>query len=177
MNQHPPGPSPHRLPLIAGLVVIALAAARVAAVWDRLPPTMASHFGPSGRADAFMPRDGFFWVFGGLAGGTTLLVLLMPWLLKKLPPSLVNLPHREYWLAPERRAEAIARLGGWLAWLGVALAVFMFVALELTLQANLERRPLANGPFMAALIGFLALTIGMLVGLYRRFRIPEAPRS
>jgi uncharacterized membrane protein len=161
------------IPVALVLAIVAGAVLRVAGVWDKLPALMASHFGPSGRPDAFMSRDAFFWLFASVGGGTSALMIVMPWLLRRIPPSFINMPYRDYWLAPERRAQALARLGTWTAWFGVVLAVFMFVVLELVLQANLQRSPLANGLFIAALIGFFVVTIGMMVALYRCFRVPR----
>jgi uncharacterized membrane protein len=165
------------IPVALVLAIAASAVVRVAAVWEELPSLMASHFGPSGRPDANMPRNTFFWLFASIGGGTSGLMIMMPWLLERIPPSLISMPHRDYWLTPERRPQALARMGTWTAWFGVALAVFMFVVLELVLQANLRRSPLANGLFIAALIGFFVVTIGMVVALYRCFRVPRGTIS
>jgi uncharacterized membrane protein len=162
------------LPFFLVLSLVSVAVLRVISVWARLPPAMASHFGPSGRPDAFMGRGEFLLVFAGLGGGVTLLLLGMPALLKVMPASWINLPNRDYWLAPERRKAALSRLGNYLAWFSVALAAFLLGVLELVLQANLQRAALANGPFVSMLLAFFAAAIALLAVMQRGFRVPPS---
>ena len=75
-----------------------------------LPPVVASHFGPGGTADGFMGKGAytafmlaFVVVVPALVAGSTLLVGV-------LPTTLINLPHREYWLATQRRAATLDAL-------------------------------------------------------------------
>ncbi|HEX2252246.1 MAG TPA: DUF1648 domain-containing protein [Thermoanaerobaculia bacterium] len=163
-----------KLPLALTLGVILAAALRVALVWERLPAVMASHFGPSGAADGWMPRGAFFVLFALVLGGTCLLMALVPALIRRLPPSLVNLPHREHWLAPQRRDETLRRIGSQLAWYALAYALFIGSILELTLRANLRNGPLPNGPFLALLALFLLATAALVIRLQRMFGRPGA---
>jgi uncharacterized membrane protein len=146
---------------------------RVAVVWERLPPNMASHFGIGGQPDGFMSRSGFFIFYMIVCGGTVALLASVPIWLRWIPTSLVNLPNREYWLTPERREATLARLGAWMAWFCVAMTAFMLAILEMVLRVNLERTPLPTPAFLIALGTFFAVVIAWIVALYRAFRLPD----
>jgi len=149
-------------------------ALRIALVWDRLPARMASHFGPSGQPDGFMPRDGFFIFYFGVFGLVIALFMTMPAVLDRIPRELVNIPHREYWLTDERWPDAMERMSGWMAWFGVGLAVLAAAVLQVVLRSNLQQMPLDNGVMLVLIGGFFAFTFYWLFALYRAFRPPTA---
>jgi hypothetical protein len=158
---------------VAGL--IALAIVRSISVWDALPASMASHFGPQGRPDGWQSRAAFFATFGAAGFGTALLLLAIPTLLRYIPPSLINIPHRSYWLEPARIDEARRKLAHYMDWFSVAITLVLVVVLELVLQANVRRTGLDGSVMVPLLIGFFAFTIAWLVWLYRGFRPPHDP--
>lgn len=149
-----------------------LAVLRVMLVWDQLPERMASHYGASGQPDGFMPRDSFFIFYFGLFSVVIALFLAMPGVISKIPRELVNIPHREYWLTDERWPEAMERMGRWMAWFGVAMALLAATTLHLVLRSNVLRQPLDNGAMLFVIGGFFAFTMYWLVALYRAFRPP-----
>ncbi len=149
-----------------------LSSVRVALVWDQLPARMASHYGASGQPNGFMPRDTFFLFYVGLFSAIITLFLMMPRVLSQLPRELVNIPHRDYWVTDERWPEALKRMGDWMAWFSVALAVLAAATLFLILRSNIWRQPLNNAAMLGILGGFLAFTLYWLVALYRAFRPP-----
>lgn len=155
------------------LAIDAAVAVRVALVWDRLPAVMASHYGASGAPNGWMSRAQFFAFMAAVAGGTTLLFAASGFLLRRIPTSLINLPNREHWLAPERRAATLDRLSGWMGWFGVGLTAFLAVVTELVVRANLAQSGLSSGPFLVALAGFGLFTVWSLVTLFRQFRPPR----
>src|SRR4051812_37480429 len=64
-----------------------------------LPETVASHFNVSGAADGHMGRDAY--VASMVAAGVliSLLMFALTALSPRLPRSMVNIPHRDYWLS------------------------------------------------------------------------------
>jgi uncharacterized membrane protein len=156
--------------LIAALLVAV--AWRCASVWDQLPLRFASHFDGRGVANAFMPRADFFSVFAAVGGGTVLLLLAVPWLTRALPPRLLNIPNREYWLVPERRAQVQHKLGAFTAWTAAGCAFLLAAVLELVLRANLEHQALASGPMWLIVGLYMVGTSLSLVWLVRAFRVP-----
>lgn len=168
-----PVPMPSRsLATLITLGIALLSALRVALVWERLPERMASHFGPSGRPDGFMPRDGFFIFYALVIGLVVALFLAMPAVLKWIPRELVNIPHREYWLTDERYPEALELLGRHMAWFAVALTLFGAAVLQLVLRSNLTYQPLDERAMWVLMGGFFAYLIFWLAWLYRSFRPP-----
>src|SRR5207237_1170658 len=75
-----------------------------------LPERVATHFDASGQPNGWMSRHGhiIFIMLLGLA--LPLLVAGSFFCLRFFPGRGINLPHREYWLAPERRAGTFSYL-------------------------------------------------------------------
>lgn len=103
------------------------------------------------------------------------LVLGGRWLIARMArgsPETISYPHRDYWLAPERRDEGIRRMM-------VELDV-LFGATLLLVTAGLAeavRHTLDLGGFFtlpAALGGYLVVLLGWAVWFWRRTRPPEA---
>jgi uncharacterized membrane protein len=67
-----------------------------------MPPVLATHFGGSGAPNGWQTQSQFFILEVVLLGVCLLLAFGIPWLIGALPISLVNLPNKEHWLAPER---------------------------------------------------------------------------
>lgn len=146
------------------------AALRVTVVWGELPDVMASHFGPSGRPDGWQGKSAFFGTFGGIFGFTCWVLLLIGKLLRHVPASMINVPHREHWLTPERRPEAMARLTRAMDWLAVSVTALLVAVLELVVRANLARQPLDNVLMLSLLAAFLVFQVAWLIHLWRRFK-------
>jgi uncharacterized membrane protein len=160
-----------KTPLRIVAVLFAFAVARCAAAYDALPPMMASHFGAAGQPNGFMSRDAFFAFFALVGGGTVALFLAIPLLTRAVPPALINIPNREYWLVPERLPQVHAKLAAWSAWYACGVSAFLVAVLELVLRANLARAPLANQPMIALVAAMLAGSALGIVALVRAFRI------
>ena len=86
------------------LILCFLAACvEVAVRYGTLPPWMASQFGAGGEPKGWMAKPNFFALFLGMQLLLVVLFVVLPRWLGRLP---VNLPHRDYWLAPERDHQA-----------------------------------------------------------------------
>ena len=97
----------------------------------------------------------------------------LPPLLRHVPVGLINLPHREHWLAPERKDETLRALGRYMAALGAAtVALFLFV-FELSHRANLTPGGRLSNLIWLALGLYFPLVIAWIVALFRRFRAPS----
>jgi hypothetical protein len=118
-----------------------------------------------------MPRGiyiAFMLVF--VIGLPLLLVLVTSFALGR-PNARINLPNRDYWLAPERRAETLNFLRACLRWFGALLVTFLCYAHWLVVRAN-ESQParLAQSWFIGGLVVFLIATLIWLRVLLGRFR-------
>lgn len=165
-----------RIAGIALCAAAAVAAVLVAATTAGMPDPVATHFSGSGRANGWTSRADY----AALMAGLTLVVPLVTWLsLAWLPrrwPRLVNLPHRDYWFAPERRDATFARL----ARFGLALA-FAVLALMVSVHAGIVdangRVPPSAGSALAALPAVFGIAIAALaIASVFRFRRPKDAR-
>ena len=139
--------------------------------YSKLPERMATHFDASGNADGWMPKDAFL-VFGLVL---VLLVvgqfLILPVLLKKMPVSLINLPNKDYWMAPERREETVSILRSYFEWFGCALLLMFIVINQMAITANLSGARLSGASWLA-IGGFIVFSVVWTIGLMRKFRKP-----
>ncbi len=156
------------------VAVITCAAAFVARTAQELPSRVASHFRPGGRPDSFMPRDAYeTWVLA-LVVGLPILLVLAHSLVRYLPARFVNLPNREHWLAPERRAETADYLHARSMWFGALLSVFMAYVHWQVVRANARQPPELSEPaVLGGLACFLVALGAWLLGTIRHFRRPS----
>ena len=164
--------------LTADVLFVAIVAGAAAFVWQTaitLPDIVATHFGSAGEANGSMARAlylRFMLLF------VVLLPLGLSFLISRvlrLPTTRINIPHREYWLAPERRSESVGRLRNHMRLFGLMLAVFLCYVHWRVVQANKLTPPaLDSTKFAYGLAIFMvALTIWIVV-LRRAFRPPRA---
>jgi hypothetical protein len=86
----------------------------------------------------------------------------------------INLPHRDYWLAPERRAETMRTISATMAWFGCGILFVLICGTFLAMQANLAPDHRFNSEAMIIVLGgFLVGLLGLLFRLIRHFqRVP-----
>jgi uncharacterized membrane protein len=137
----------------------------------QLPETVATHFNAHGEPNGWMSRyaNQRFMLFFGLC--FPLLIVLLCYATRFMPSSLVNIPHRDYWLAPERRGETsdyLVRHSLWLA----CLAVCFVIGIQYSIvQANNQNPPHLSMPMiLAVVVPFLAGTVIGVVIQMRHFR-------
>lgn len=162
-----------RLDLRILLILIILCVVQAAYYYPRLPSSVASHFNVSGQPDSWSSKDSFVLTNIATIAGISIICLGIASLLRRIPISWINLPNKDYWLAPERKDDTLSTLSmqfGWLACATVALFIAMF---QLTILANLSTdKTLGNTSWL--FIGlYLAFTAIWIVRLLRRFaRVP-----
>lgn len=156
---------------------IALNLTAVAFVWvtcAALPPVVASHFGMNGAANGSMSRSAYCLFMVAFVVGLPCLVALSGRFAGLLPVQMINLPHRDVWLAPERRSATILALSQRLEQLASALIMYLCFMHWLVVRANATQPPrLDLLPFFAGMgLFLLGLTVWILA-LYARFgRVP-----
>ncbi len=158
--------------VIFGVVVLA-AAADVAWLAPQLPGRVASKFGAAGQPMAWSERAPFLTghIFSLLF--TAVLFVGVRLAVCRLPAAWINLPHRDYWLAPEREEATRRALGDWLLALGTAVLVFLAVTGHLVMRANLAPEPRLGRAFTPLLLVWLGVMAALVLGVYRHFRLPR----
>jgi uncharacterized membrane protein len=122
-----------------------------------MPGVMATHFGASGAANGWQSKEQFFVLEFVLLGVCLLIGFGIPAIIAAAPPSLVNLPNKEFWLAPVRRDHTLAVFRIQMAWFACALLTFLIVVNQLVFNANQSvPRHLNGAQFTMALVAFLS---------------------
>lgn len=164
-------PTPQRTLLAATLLLIACGAVFIWLTSQSLPPLVATHFDSAGHVNAYMPRGSYVALLLGIALVVPLFLVITPRGAFSSPGLQINLPNRDYWLAPERREETIrflARQTSVFAWLVV---LFLCYVQWLVVRANALTPPSLNSAaLVSGLMVFLVCTTSWIVRLIVRFR-------
>jgi uncharacterized membrane protein len=137
-----------------------------------LPATMASHFDAAGRPNGFQSRAFFFGLMWAVVLLMAVAFVATPLLLRHIPPRLLNLPNKQYWLAPERIGAAQRIMADEMGWYGAGVTAFLIFVMQLALQANLRRGPLDNRLMLGGLAAFVIFSIFWTIRFYRRLAVP-----
>ena len=159
-----------RLPNSILFMLVVLGAVQLFYYTPRLPETLASHFGGTGSVNAWQPKTVFFSLELGIIVLAIVVSFGIPRIIEALPVSLINLPHKDFWLSPERRDSTLAYMRVWTAWLGCALLAFLLFVMELVYRANLQTPPRLNvAAFVPALLAFVAFDTVAILRLILHF--------
>lgn len=142
----------------------------------RLPEQMASHFDMAGQPNGWMSRIHFALFTAVMLIALYLVFGAMPMLLAKLPHWMINLPRKDYWFAPERKAEAVAYLRSWLRWFGCFTLLMLLLVFDLVYRANLFDVPKLHPSAVWIIVMYLVLVVAFLVPALMRFRVPRHHR-
>ena len=163
-----------RIPRILFFGIVLAAIAQCVHDFPLLPDRLASHFGASGMANGWMTKPQFFITYA---------VVLLPALIvefwahrrvAKTPDAKLRLPNKEYWLAPEHRAETFAYFESFFAWFGCAFLLVEVFAMGLAMRANFETPPLLpTGPIVSVIAGFVLFNVAAVIAMLRRFSTPQ----
>jgi hypothetical protein len=164
-----------RLPGSLFFALAALGAVQYFYYAPRLPGVLASHFGVTGAANGWQTKAAFLIAEVAVLALATVISFGVPRMIEAMPVSLINLPHKEFWLGPERREETFAYLRTWSAWFGCGLLAFLLFVMELAYRANLQRPPhFNNEAFVPALVAFAVVDTLLLVRLILHFSRGDA---
>ncbi len=159
------------------LFMLMICLGQLVAAAPTLPARMPTHFDSAGLANGFSTANSFVITMGLTETGLAILFLLIAAFLPAIPNSLINMPHKDYWLAPGQRKESLRYLGNWLAWMGTGTLALFACMTWLTVGAATSPTPRIDPSLLWLTLGtFLALTLGMTIHLYLRFRIPVTPK-
>jgi uncharacterized membrane protein len=139
-----------------------------------LPHRMASHFAASGMPNGWMTKSQFIIVYAIALLPALMVEFWVARTIAKMDGARLNLPNREHWLAPERRATTFAYFEDFFAWYGCVFLLLIVFVMGLAMRANLNSPPhLPIGPVLFALLAFTAFNIAAVVAMLRRFSTPK----
>jgi uncharacterized membrane protein len=153
------------------LLLILASMAQVVYYYPQLPEVIASHFNFEGTANGWQPKGAFFGIYGGVIVLLVLVFSAPVLFMDRIPDSLINLPRKDYWLAPERRAETFSFINGQMLAYGNATLLFMLIVFNLAIRANLAPQKLLPSSIMLPLLGgYILFTVIWTIRFFLRFR-------
>lgn len=159
-----------RLPTSVFFALGLLAAVQYAYYAPRLPEIIGSHFNRGGAVNALQTKAAFFTTEILMVVLAAAIGFGVPRIIAAMPASMVNLPNKNFWLAPDRREETFAYLQMHMAWFSCALLAFLLYVMQLVFRANLQQPPqLDNASFIAALVAFLLFVAVSTIRLVTHF--------
>lgn len=139
----------------------------------QLPDTVASHFGANGEADGWSSKTTFTALYIVTVVAMALCFVGPIWLIPRIPDSMINMPRKDYWLAPERRQATFEVINECLLWFASATMLFLLDMFHQTIQANLGGTSTLSHVWWSLGI-FLVFTTAWCVLFYRHFlRVPK----
>lgn len=163
-----------RAALTVLLLLAVLAAVQLIHYHPLLPDRVAVHFDTSGEPNGWDSKTEFVLVYGAIEAFIVLFGVAFAFFISKIPASLVNIPHREYWFAPERYEGTIGFLADYILWLEAATLGFLIATAQLVFKVNLgDAPPRLTGDFWYVMAAFVAVLIWLTVKIVLRFRRPS----
>jgi uncharacterized membrane protein len=167
-----------RLPKIVYFLMLAMGVLQWVRAYPQLPDRMASHFDLYGRANGWQPKEAFFVVMAVVIAITGAIGFLVPRIIAAAPAELLNLPRKDYWLAPERREETLRFLQTQMEWFGCGVLFILLYAASQAIDANLpDHGPFGTQGMLYVLLAFVLLTTAGTVHLLLHFYRASPPNS
>ena len=146
------------LPRQISIFLAAVCASQLVYYYQILPQSLAIHFDANGVADNFVSKQIYLLISIGLIFFGLFFSFINNSIIKLLPHSLINMPHREYWLAKERREETFRIVKKFFDWLGAAILALFVCINQLSIEANLSAEKVLSNKFWYILGAFLIFT-------------------
>ena len=151
------------------IFVLILCLVQAAYYYPLLPERVASHFGASGRPDAWSGKESFIRIYLIAVAVIAALFSSIGLLLKKTPDSLINLPNKDYWLSPERRQETIDALSRQFLWAGSATLLLLLDIFHQSFRVHLGKAETLEHPLESVVV-YVVFNLFWTVALIRKFK-------
>ncbi len=134
-----------------------------------MPERMASHFDASGKPNGWTHPKGFVAIYALVVVLLWVIFILTPRLLFLLPDSMINLPNKKYWLAPERRMQTAATIEEFLGTVGNATAALLICIFQMAFSANLEKDAALPSSAWLLMVAYMIFMMGWTIRFVRTF--------
>jgi uncharacterized membrane protein len=160
-------------PLLVLLAIVVLGSVAQALYWTQLPDRVAIHFDAQGQPNQWASKPIATVLSLGLQVGLPLMFTAIALVMPRLPDWIINIPHREYWLAAERRGQSLAWVTKMMLWFAATNAIFIAAINHVTFLANRSGTPLLAKWFWSVLGIYLLVTAVGVFNSYYRFKMPD----
>jgi uncharacterized membrane protein len=145
--------------------------------WLILPERVAIHFGSGGLPNNWASSPVNSLILLGMHLVLFFSLYFSPRLVLMFPAKWINLPHKNYWLAPEHRTRTAGKVSVQMHQFGVAIFLLLLATGLLVIHANLSDPVRLNEPLaLSFLAAFVVYTVVWCVRFFRSFRLPAEPR-
>ncbi len=164
-----------RIAVIVLVVLCVCAVAHALYYYPLLPEKVPSNFNMQGQAHGWTQKTSFMIVYLVTVAGLALCFPGVGWLISRTPPSKMNIPNRDYWMAPERRGTTVDYLICSLTWMGSATILFVIIMFHSCFEAGISKSS-DNASITGALVAgglYGAVVLAFCVAPFVRFRKPR----
>lgn len=156
--------------LFYGLVAVSLL--QSAFYYPQMPAVVASHFDAAGIANGWSSRNVFFAVYLVMVAMVVGIFAWLPRWSGKRGKVRMNIPNRDYWLAPLRREQTMEFLRRQMMLLGIAHLLLAIFSVQLAIIANLKPEPRLHAGMWWALGAYFLFVSLWVIRLVLHFRKP-----
>ncbi|HEY4978951.1 MAG TPA: DUF1648 domain-containing protein [Candidatus Acidoferrum sp.] len=153
-----------RLPALVYFLLLALALLQWANAYPQLPETMASHFAADGTPNGWQPKQVFFLLVSIIIAVTSIPTFFLTRKISKRSPDRINLPNKEYWLAPEHQEETWRFISTFMGWFGCGVLFVLLYGISQAINFNLPNIRYFDTTGMLYVLGGFLLFV--LLGLF-----------
>ncbi|QKT08602.1 DUF1648 domain-containing protein [Gordonia sp. X0973] len=129
---------------------------------DRVP----MHWGIDGQVDRWAGRGEYLVTTGLTAVATTVVMVAVGVFAPRLPDSMINTPHREYWLS-ERRRPAFDALTRNMMFDVAAVVILLLTAINVITAIGTDGQYVWLPVVVVFVLLLVAVTVGPILRLYR----------
>jgi uncharacterized membrane protein len=135
-----------------------------------LPNCVATHFDGSGQPNGWMDRSSYILFMAVFSFVLPLFLIGISFTCRFFPDKYFNIPHRDYWLAPQRRAETFSYLVTHSLWFACIALCFITGIHFSIIQANSVTPAHLSTPLILGLIGcFVSGLVVWIVSMILHF--------
>jgi len=134
-----------------------------------LPESVPSHFGSNGEATSFSSKEMMIGSHLAVIGVLLVIFGIVGALLKNGKASYINVPNREYWFAPERKAQSSNDVLSLLLWILCSVLALMLLVFYSTAESAILETNKLGAAFYIGLAFFLLFDMFVVIYLIVRF--------
>jgi len=157
--------------IFIGLLVVAIL--QIIFYYPQMPEVMASHFDGAGVPNAWSGRDGFFALYAAILVMLAVVFLYLPKWSEKRANFGMKIPHREYWLAPERIQQTRQFFRRQMLIMGIVHLLLAIVTIQMAIVANFNESPVLDSRIFSILIAYFVFLTIWLIYFFLHFRKPR----
>ncbi|MFQ3597987.1 MAG: DUF1648 domain-containing protein [Chloroherpetonaceae bacterium] len=146
----------------------------IAYFYPILPESVPMHFGSSGKATSFSSKESMALSHLAIVAVVLVIFGIVGGLLKSEKAIYMNVPNREYWFAPERKAQSSSEVLSLLLWILCSVMLLMLLIFYSTAESALSGNNKLDALFY---IGFAFLMLfDMFIVIYLIVRFSTIPK-